>query len=483
MGKVFIIGAGFSKAIFSAMPTTDELGKAIIESLEKKGRPIPPETRQGHFEEWLSRLAVEQPDLREDENYNNRGHFASIAGEIGEVLAQYEESVLIDDNWLTGWLNRFVTLTHVCRATVISYNYDTLIERATDMVQPLDFVHNGMPVLSSDAIKQFPQSISGPQNPPYSTFRLLKMHGSLDCWWVPGDITGGTISRLPLDGSEHPNQNQNQYTKDPRKLFFPSDAIGMPQESESDFRSRIIPGRSRFIIPPTALKSAYYNNPITRELWIQAREAIRNATEICIIGYSLPRTDFVTQGMLKESVNKEAKISVVNICPEPVRAELERSKIAEPNNIAVVHDIKDWISEQENVLSSQTPAKVSNIFSQNDKKFRGIAINWGKDQFSPVLNVEFSGDTLKLGIEGFFDPRPLLILARYGGRTEEDGEVRDRPITMEQFFSVIGDKMPKSIVVNYGSTDYQMLDVDFVTPEPASHAWLVFVVGNAPHKS
>ena len=32
------------------------------------------------------------------------------------------------------------------------------------------------------------------------TFRLLKLHGSLDWWWTPEDETGATLSRSPLVG-------------------------------------------------------------------------------------------------------------------------------------------------------------------------------------------------------------------------------------------------------------------------------------------
>lgn len=57
--EVFILGAGFSRAISDRMPLTDELGNLAL------NRGIfPPETapfQGGQFEAWLSRRAEPQP--------------------------------------------------------------------------------------------------------------------------------------------------------------------------------------------------------------------------------------------------------------------------------------------------------------------------------------------------------------------------------------------------------------------------------------
>jgi hypothetical protein len=62
------------------------------------------------------------------------------------------------------------------------------------------------------------------------------------------------------------------------------------------------PGRERFIVPPAALKSGYYANPITREIWQRAYSALSKANRITLMGYSVPQTDLSTSGMLAEAL-------------------------------------------------------------------------------------------------------------------------------------------------------------------------------------
>jgi len=65
---VVVLGAGFSRAISTAMPLTDELGRRAVGLLAKEGRRLNashltfgPELS---FESWLSLLSEEQPQLR-----------------------------------------------------------------------------------------------------------------------------------------------------------------------------------------------------------------------------------------------------------------------------------------------------------------------------------------------------------------------------------------------------------------------------------
>ena len=64
---IVILGAGFSKAVDCRMPTSDELGDEVRERLDASGNGLPAELTRGSFEEWLSRLAEDQPDLLEHE--------------------------------------------------------------------------------------------------------------------------------------------------------------------------------------------------------------------------------------------------------------------------------------------------------------------------------------------------------------------------------------------------------------------------------
>jgi len=67
---VVVLGAGFSKAVHRALPTTDDLGERVREQLADADRERLPGApfRDGRFEEWLSYLAQDQPHLTEDKS-------------------------------------------------------------------------------------------------------------------------------------------------------------------------------------------------------------------------------------------------------------------------------------------------------------------------------------------------------------------------------------------------------------------------------
>ena len=44
------------------------------------------------------------------------------------------------------------------------------------------------------------------------------------------------------------------------------------------------------IVPPITEKSSYFKNETINRLWWEAAEALRHATRVFVIGYSLPTT-------------------------------------------------------------------------------------------------------------------------------------------------------------------------------------------------
>jgi hypothetical protein len=207
------------------------------------------------------------------------------------------------------WLTNLVTWFHLFECTVITFNYDNLIE----------YVLMSEDIEGSDGTERRrvrPVDILGdlPPYPPQpgrlagrlvKTFQLLKLHGSLDWRWSPGDESGATLNRLDLTGRwEHPGQ-----------LDFEEIA-------------RRLPGREPFIVPPTAIKSPYYTNPITRELWSRSAEALDATKVVILMGYSMPITDLVFTAMLRENVHAEQTTAgrqqfiVVDLNPELVKNNL-----------------------------------------------------------------------------------------------------------------------------------------------------------------
>jgi hypothetical protein len=124
----FVLGAGFSRAISKFMPLTDELGSACREVLPPTTPGPPRELSGGFFELWLSQLAEEQPYLNTQQNLINQATFVAYSSAIAEVLEQRTDRILRDG--LPGWLVSFVKAAHLTRATLATFNYDTLIECA-----------------------------------------------------------------------------------------------------------------------------------------------------------------------------------------------------------------------------------------------------------------------------------------------------------------------------------------------------------------
>jgi len=129
----FVLGAGFSRAISTAMPLTDELGQAALDLLRDQ---LPPRLALTtlpdglNFEAWLSQLASDQPYLHDADNAQNQTAFLLFSEAIATILGDRVIEVL--ETAYPEWLLRLVSTMHHSRATVITFNYDPLIECLVD---------------------------------------------------------------------------------------------------------------------------------------------------------------------------------------------------------------------------------------------------------------------------------------------------------------------------------------------------------------
>ena len=224
------------------------------------------------------------------------------------------------------WLLELMTCLCLMRPrpTVITTNYDTLVECAVTSARVWDKERNQY-IRGHDALRGLPgltrrhaiatAKATGPrwrhhdevayqpskavlQNElhdrrhartmwttrnPSLTFRLLKLHGSLDWCWTSGDTTGASIRM---------REGVDSY------FGFPAVSRLAP--------SVALDGADPLIIPPTATKSGFYDNPLMRQLWREARAALELSDRITIVGYSLPQTDIVFSSMLIEAARHGA---------------------------------------------------------------------------------------------------------------------------------------------------------------------------------
>ena len=342
MRTAFILGAGFSKAITSHMPITDEVGNLLRKKLH--GKMMASALRPfvgGTFESWLSRIAEAQPDLTDVQNADNHALYQLVTQTLHEILLSCEGQALADP--VPSWLGTMVRILHVGKADVITFNYDTLLERAAVSSGCWDWDQGAQATTESFLRGVPPTALDGGIGlGEVDSLRLLKLHGSVDTYWVRGDVSGATITRLPGTQRWDPT-------------------------SKSDAgRDRHAPGREPFLVPPASAKSAFYNNPITRQLWRNAAVALHHADRVAIIGYSLPVTDLVTAGMISDALaGRSVRIDVVNPDANTVKERLASIGI-DPKNVHLFASdrcVTDYVADLEREQSTRVRSALINAAS------------------------------------------------------------------------------------------------------------------------
>lgn len=376
--RVFILGAGFSRAISEHMPLTDELGSACSALVPSSAVQDFPSNRAGNFENWLSQIAEEQPYLNTSTNLSNQALFYSIGSAIAEVLQRRTQTVL-REGW-PQWFPVLLRAMHFTRSTAITFNYDTLVECAVasnilfewGMHQPVPWTE-----LTGD-IPSWPPGDVRWGSEPYETFRLLKLHGSLNWYWSEGDATGVSVARRDLPGR-----------------------FGAAEPYFEEDRRRHLPGRVPFIVPPASAKSVYYRNPISKEMWQQAALNLRLADEVVLIGYSLPLTDLTVGAMLRSAVaSSEAKLTVVDLQPDAVAERLQQlgiksSRITTVGPTDSQSAIERYCLHWTNDISTTAAAE---LFA-NGAPTAPMAVVWGPIQLGPVVGFDRNGTQTVLRIE------------------------------------------------------------------------------------
>lgn len=366
MKRVVVLGAGFSHAISKQIPLTDELGTLVMKRLDQPHYDF----SRGYFEMWLSRLAEPQPDLRDDQNYENYAKFLRIADAVHAVIVERQLQVM--NQTPPYWLMRLVGILQAEKTTVLTFNYDTLLEKAVEARRLLDW-ERGIVVSTEHIINGLPSLVGGSiSSADYiESFRLLKLHGSIDSHWHSGDNTGATISRWESLGS-----------------------WGNPEALDVRRRQRELPGRTPFIVPPAASKSAFYNNPLTRQLWQTAAAALAEAEKVTLVGYSLPPADLVTSGMLAERLTQATTtVEVVNPFPDAVIERLETLGIGAylTTSIGGSNAINRFVDQLEREASYR---ELHTLAAEDGNPLLLVAAD--DSRMSAVIGIEYTEDTIRL---------------------------------------------------------------------------------------
>jgi hypothetical protein len=259
-----LLGAGFSAAVNTDLPTANELGNRAFRYV--KGSGVSAALKREFsldfpFELALSLLAEKQPHLSELQNRRNAVQLAELTAAIAIVLEQAQETAF--GRQPPNWLYELLSVLNQWHSTIISLNQDLVVETAveSDFLTPTSprpllpnatrletFASGGSmeKIDATDLLWHVPPLAGGTHYQPRNltkSMRLLKLHGSVDWWWAPPDQTGATILREGVYGT-----------------------FGNARRMSDLVRRDYLPGRERFIVPPLATKSTYFDNPITRQL-------------------------------------------------------------------------------------------------------------------------------------------------------------------------------------------------------------------------
>ncbi len=245
-----------------------------------------------NFEQWLSYLIDGPPWLSQGDQLRNQAAFNDVAQAVHTALDE-RQTAAVTHGPCPEWLKKLVLYWQATAATVITFNYDLLVElawyievqnRSIDMTRiypvPLTYIASRMGTVLGGS-----ESTSG--------LRLLKLHGSLNWRYSgPGSPPGDVIYDMGINGREG----------------WTVEGIS----SRYDNADLLSSDRDPMIVPPTAVKSSYYNNRTLRSLWVQAADALRAAEELVLMGFSLPVTDLLVASMLTTNLPQAATIVPVD---------------------------------------------------------------------------------------------------------------------------------------------------------------------------
>ena len=295
---VFILGSGFSRAFSAEMPTVAELADQLRKRPALQGSPYG--KLVDNPELLLTYLNLNQPWKEPEATLRDQALFVEtqrlLAHEIGRAEARAFQ------HQIPGWATQLVQYFHATQATVITLNYDTVIERCVTLIKgrrekgkwPREFDLYGLPL--SPLRSRSAATLGGTR---IDTFRLIKLHGSIN--WFHSGIEG-----FPGEQVYYRNVTSDSPAKDDWGRDNPkTDALIRQLELD----------KTPLIIPPVAEKSRFYENRTVRILWTAAREALTGADEVWCIGYSLPETD-LTMKLFLRSVARPARVTIVNKAQE-----------------------------------------------------------------------------------------------------------------------------------------------------------------------
>lgn len=316
MNDVFILGSGFSRAISgNNLPTLNGLTKGleamikdkdekpfsnlILEWIEKIG--------YDNFEDLLTILYQDFPWKTSQESHLQYSLYEYLSKLIAKYFEDCQaeaptiknkksiEKMHPDENippeFLNPNLKKFICRLHTDKAKLITFNYDAIFEDISRIVIDKYF-------LFDREKNKYKKRISCDHFYLMALMRLHKLqitHHDLFREYIPTF----TLSKL------HGSINWYHYGRNLNQIFLES---GFFKEVQEVSKKALVP----VIIPPVYDKTGFLNIAPIRWIWVRAREHISKADRIFIIGYSLPESDLTVRLMLKNNINVNTQIYIID---------------------------------------------------------------------------------------------------------------------------------------------------------------------------
>ena len=329
--QVFVLGAGFSKAASERVAEADRLPllwelRPLVETWLRANKLPDPPFPADRFpmvggtdvdvERWLSFLAQPPPWVGPADSKRCHAAFLDMSLAIASVIRNQQQHVLdvppVD--WLPKLVEKWNGAQPGCwedpkdgdkllpgapeeKTTVITFNYDTLPERAYVHAAPSG---RGVPATSAADLLVAPlmpveaRGLGIVTGRGFAGFQLLKLHGSID-WYYSG------AEASPDDTVFH---NRFQTTWNGTDLL------------ETRQYRNLIADKVPFLVPPTAVKTTAYRNATLRAQWAEAAVALSSAEDLVLMGFSLPPTDSVVLDMIEMHFDRGRDVFVVDCSPD-----------------------------------------------------------------------------------------------------------------------------------------------------------------------
>ena len=233
----------------------------------------------------------------------------------------YEEIVLIKENLIkiihyivdersnrkSPYYHRFwdAIARHNRNVSIITLNYDTLLEQAFDPLYGktgyIDYCIHLMNYEKHDTLKEFRFWINPREPVPAEAhetpapFKIIKLHGSLN--WKYCNCCNQALLTTWDRGIDLNSGSFVGYTQPERKAYD-----YMCPLDQTEFQT--------LILPPSYVK--ILNNPVISQLFSEASREIRATRRIVFIGYSLSDGDVHIKALFKKHLRPDVELVAIN---------------------------------------------------------------------------------------------------------------------------------------------------------------------------